>query len=36
MIEQELIALVEAETGGDPEGHCRYTRSSLRSLANRL
>ncbi len=27
---------MEAETGGDPEGHCRYTRSSLRSLANRL
>ncbi|MEZ5476794.1 MAG: hypothetical protein R3E95_04690 [Thiolinea sp.] len=29
-------ALVEAETGGDPEGKARYTRSSLRSLATRL
>lgn len=35
-IEQALIQLVEAETGGDPEGRACYTRSSLRSLANRL
>jgi len=35
-IEQELIQLVEPETGGDPQGHCQYTRSSLRSLAKRL
>ena len=28
--------MVESETGGDPEGQTRYTRSSLRSLANRL
>jgi hypothetical protein len=27
---------VEPETGGDPEGHAKYTRSSLRSLAKRL
>jgi len=31
-----LLELVEPETGGDPEGHCKYTRSSLRSLAKRL
>ena len=35
-IEQELIELVEPETGGDPEDRCKYTRSSLRSLAKRL
>jgi hypothetical protein len=35
-LEQDLLRLIEPETGGDPEGHCRYTRSSLRSLANRL
>jgi hypothetical protein len=35
-LEQDLLALVEPETGGDPEGHCRCTRSSLRSLAKRL
>jgi len=35
-IEQELIQLIELETGGDPEGHVQYTRSSLRSLATRL
>ncbi len=27
---------MEPETGGDPEGHAKYTRSSLRSLAKRL
>jgi len=27
---------VEPETGGDPEGHAKYSRSSLRSLAKRL
>ena len=27
---------MEAETGGDPEGQARYTRSSLRSLTERL
>jgi Rhodopirellula transposase DDE domain len=27
---------VEPETGGDPEGHAKYTRRSLRSLAKRL
>lgn len=27
---------MEPETGGDPQGHCKYTRSSLRSLAKRL
>jgi hypothetical protein len=31
-----LKGLVEPETGGDPEGHAKYTRSSLRSLAKRL
>jgi hypothetical protein len=35
-IEQELFALVEPETGGDPENRCKYTRGSLRSLAQRL
>lgn len=35
-IEQDLIRLVEPETGGDPEGYAHYTRSSLRSLAARL
>ena len=35
-IEQDLIELVELETGGDPEDRCKYTRSSLRSLAKRL
>ncbi len=27
---------MEPETGGDPEGHAKYTRSSLRTLAKRL
>lgn len=31
-----MIELVEPETGGDPEARCQYTRSSLRSLAERL
>lgn len=35
-LEADLLALVEPETGGDPEGRARYTRSSLRSLAARL
>jgi hypothetical protein len=35
-LEQDLIWLVETETGGDPEGKAQYTRSSLRSLATRL
>ena len=35
-LEEELIGLVEPETGGDPEGRVQYTRSSLRSLASRL
>jgi hypothetical protein len=35
-IEPELIELVEPETGGDPQDRCKYTRSSLRSLAKRL
>ncbi|WP_242519202.1 ISAzo13 family transposase [Halochromatium roseum] len=28
--------MVEPDTGGDPEGHAQYTRSSLRTLATRL
>jgi len=35
-LEAELVALVELETGGDPEGHAHYTRSSLRTLGKRL
>ncbi|MEA1053588.1 ISAzo13 family transposase, partial [Lamprobacter modestohalophilus] len=35
-LQADLLALVEPETGGDPEGRVQYTRSSLRSLANRL
>ncbi len=35
-LEADLLALVEPETGGDPEGRACYTRSSLRSLAARL
>lgn len=35
-MEQELIELVEPETGGDPQDRCKYIRSSLRSLATRL
>ena len=31
-----MIELVKPETGGDPQGCCQYTRSSLRSLAKRL
>lgn len=30
------MELVDLETGGDSEGHSKYTRSSLRSLAERL
>lgn len=30
------MALVAPETGGDPEGRAKYTRSSLRTLAKRL
>ncbi len=32
-IESDLLKLIEAEIGGDPEGHRRYIRCSLRSLA---
>lgn len=28
--------MIEPETGGDPEDRCKYTRSSLRTLAKRL
>lgn len=35
-LEKDLIRLIEAQTGGDPEGRAQYTRSSLRSLAKRL
>lgn len=35
-LQTDLRALVEPETGGDPEGHAKYTRSSLRSLSKRL
>jgi hypothetical protein len=35
-LERDLIALVEPETGGDPQGRCHYSRSSLRTLAKRL
>jgi len=31
-----LIQLIELETGGDPEGQFKYTRSSLRTLAKQL
>lgn len=32
----ELLRLIEPDTGGDPEGHKLYVRSSLRSLAAQL
>lgn len=35
-LQADLLACIEDETGGDPEGHARYTRSSLRTLADRV
>lgn len=35
-LQADLLACIEDETGGDPEGHTQYTRSSLRTLAKRL
>lgn len=36
VLEQTLVALVEPETAGDPQGTGKYKRSSLRELAVRL